>query len=188
VYVAARVLAKRKPELEALERDLTKLQAIQSPFPRLSYDEAAKILAEHPESTFKHGDDFGAADETILSTRFDRPVMVHRYPVEVKAFYMKRDPMDKSKALCVDVLGSEGVGELIGGSQREDDLDALLARIQEHKLPQEAFEWYLDLRRYGSVPHAGFGLGLERTVAWLAGIEHVREAIPFPRMLYRLYP
>jgi len=188
VYVAAHVLAKRKPELEALERDLTKLQAIQSPFPRLSYDDAAKLLAEHPESTFKYGDDFGAADETILSTRFDRPVMVHRYPVEVKAFYMKRDPKDPSKALCVDVLGSEGVGELIGGSQREDDLDALLARIHEHKLPQEAFEWYLDLRRYGSVPHAGFGLGLERTVAWLAGIEHVREAIPFPRMLYRLYP
>jgi len=188
VYVAAHVLAKRKPELEALERDLTKLQAIRSPFPRLSYDDAAKILAEHPESTFKYGDDFGAADETILSTRFDRPVMVHRYPVEVKAFYMKRDPKDPSKALCVDVLGSEGVGELIGGSQREDDLDALLARIHEHKLPQEAFEWYLDLRRYGSVPHAGFGLGLERTVAWLAGIEHVREAIPFPRMLYRLYP
>jgi asparaginyl-tRNA synthetase len=188
VQVVAHVLAKRKPELEALERDLTKLQAIQSPFPRLTYDEAAQILAEHPESTFKYGDDFGAADETILSTRFDRPVMVHRYPTEVKAFYMKRDPKDPTKALCVDVLGSEGVGELIGGSQREDDLEALLARIHEHKLPQEAFEWYLDLRRYGSVPHAGFGLGLERTVSWIAGIEHVRESIPFPRMLYRLYP
>jgi asparaginyl-tRNA synthetase len=188
VYVVAHVLAKRKPELEALERDLSKLEAIRSPFPRLSYDEAAKILSENPESTFKYGDDFGAGDETILSTRFDRPVMVHRYPAEVKAFYMKRDPKDSTKALCVDVLGSEGVGELIGGSQREDDLEALLQRIREHELPQEAFEWYLDLRRFGSVPHAGFGLGLERTVAWIAGIEHVREAIPFPRMLYRLYP
>lgn len=188
VHVAQTVLARRKPELEALGRDLSKLEAIRSPFPRLSYDEAAKILADHPESTFKHGDDFGAPDETILSTRYDRPVMVHRYPSAVKAFYMKRDPADESKCLCVDVLGSEGVGELIGGSQREDDLDALLARIKDHGLPEEAFAWYLDLRRYGSVPHSGFGMGLERTVAWIAGIEHVREASPFPRMLYRLYP
>ena len=188
VFLAAEVLRRRRPELEALERDLSKLEAIRSPFPRLSYDEAAKVLSEHPESTFRYGDDFGAPDETILSNRYDRPVMVHRYPAEVKAFYMKRDPADPSKALCVDVLGSEGVGELIGGSQREDDLEALERRIAEHKLPKEAFEWYLDLRRYGSVPHGGFGLGLERTVAWLAGVEHVREAIPFPRMLYRLYP
>ena len=188
VYVAARVLEKRKPELEALERDLSKLAAIQHPFPRLSYDEAAKILAEHPESTFKYGDDFGAPDETILSKMHDRPVMVHRYPAEVKAFYMKRDPKDPTKALCVDVIGPEGVGEIIGGSQREDDLKALESRIDEHKLPKEAFQWYLDLRRYGSVPHAGFGLGLERTVAWIAGVEHVREASPFPRMLYRIYP
>jgi len=177
VYVAARVLAKRRNELLALERDLSKLEAIRPPFPRLTYDEAAKILAEHPESTFKHGDDFGAADETILSNRFDRPVMVHRYPSE-----------DPTKCLCVDVLGSEGVGELIGGSQREEDLELLLARIREHGLPEEAFQWYLDLRKFGSVPHAGFGLGLERTVAWIAGVEHVREAAPFPRMLYRLYP
>src|SRR4029079_17455406 len=133
------------------------------------------ILAEHPESTFKYGDDFGAPDETILSNRFDRPVMVHRYPKDVKAFYMKRDPADRSKALCVDVLGPEGVGEIIGGSQREEDLDALLGRIQEHGLPEEAFAWYLDLRRYGSVPHSGFGLGLERTVGWICGLEHVRE-------------
>jgi asparaginyl-tRNA synthetase len=188
VFVVAEVLRRRKPELAALERDLSKLEAIQSPFPRLSYDEAAKILAGHPESTFKYGDDFGAPDETILSKMHDRPVMVHRYPAEVKAFYMKRDPKDLGKALCVDVLGPEGVGELIGGSQREDDLTALEGRIDEHKLPKEAFQWYLDLRRYGSVPHAGFGLGLERTVAWIAGIEHVREASPFPRMLYRIYP
>jgi asparaginyl-tRNA synthetase len=188
VYVVSRVLARRRNELVALERDLSKLEAIRPPFPRLSYDEAAKILAEHAESTFKYGDDFGAADETILSNRFDRPVMVHRYPAEVKAFYMKRDAADPTKCLCVDVLGSEGVGELIGGSQREEDLELLLARIREHGLPEAAFQWYLDLRKFGSVPHAGFGLGLERTVAWIAGIEHVREAIPFPRMLYRLYP
>ncbi|MBK7877234.1 MAG: asparagine--tRNA ligase [Planctomycetes bacterium] len=187
-YVVKQVLERRKPELLALERDLTKLECIQAPFPRLSYDEAAKILAQHPESTFKYGDDFGAPDETILSKMFDRPVMVHRYPKEVKAFYMKRDPADPSKALCVDVLGPEGVGEIIGGSQREEDLDALQGRIREHGLPEEAFAWYLDLRRYGSVPHAGFGLGLERTVGWIAGTEHVREASPYPRMMYRIYP
>ena len=188
VFVVAEVLRRRKPELEALERDLSKLEAIKSPFPRISYDEAAKILAKHPESTFKYGDDFGAPDETILSNMHDRPVMVHRYPAEVKAFYMKRDPKDPTKALCVDVIGPEGVGEIIGGSQREDDLGALEGRIKEHQLPGEAFQWYLDMRRYGSVPHAGFGLGLERTVAWIAGVEHVREASPFPRMLYRIYP
>ncbi|MBK8179186.1 MAG: asparagine--tRNA ligase [Planctomycetes bacterium] len=187
-YIVAQVLERRRVELGVLERDLSKLERIQAPFPRLSYDEAAKILAEHPESTFKYGDDFGAPDETILSNRFDRPVLVHRYPKEVKAFYMKRDPEDPSKCLCVDVLGSEGVGEIIGGSQREDDLELLLGRIREHQLPESAFQWYLDLRRYGSVPHAGFGLGLERTVAWICGIEHVREAIPFPRTIYRLTP
>ncbi len=187
-FVVAQVLERRPNELAALERDLSKLKKIVAPFPRLSYDEAAKILAANPESTFKYGDDFGAPDETILSNMFDRPLLVHRYPKEVKAFYMKRDPEDPSKALCVDVLGSEGVGEIIGGSQREDDLELLLGRIREHKLPEEAFQWYLDLRRYGSVPHAGFGLGLERTVAWICGIEHVREAIPFPRTIYRLTP
>ncbi len=187
-FVVAQVLERRPNELAALERDISKLQKIVAPFPRLSYDEAAKILAANPESTFKYGDDFGAPDETILSNMFDRPVLVHRYPKEVKAFYMKRDPEDPSKALCVDVLGSEGVGEIIGGSQREDDLELLLGRIREHKLPEEAFQWYLDLRRYGSVPHAGFGLGLERSVAWICGIEHVREAIPFPRTIYRLTP
>jgi asparaginyl-tRNA synthetase len=188
VHVVRKVLERRRPELEVLERDLGKLEAIQKPFPRLHYDEAARILAAHEGSTFKPGDDFGAPDETILSERFDRPVMVHRYPAAVKAFYMKRDPADETKSLSVDVIGTEGAGELIGGSQREEDLELLLARIAEHKLPKEAFEWYLDLRRYGSVPHAGFGLGLERTVAWLCGIEHIREAIPFPRMMYRIYP
>jgi asparaginyl-tRNA synthetase len=188
VYIAQDVLRRRRPELEALERDLGKLERIVAPFPRLSYDEAAALLAKHPESTFKYGDDFGAPDETILSNSFDRPVLVHRYPHEVKSFYMKRDPADPRKALCVDVLGSEGVGEIIGGSQREDDYETLKARILENKLPIEAYEWYLDLRKYGSVPHAGFGLGLERTVAWLAGVEHVREASPFPRMMYRLSP
>jgi asparaginyl-tRNA synthetase len=188
VYVARHVLEHRRAELAALDRDVSKLEAIRSPFPRLSYDEAAQILKKHPESTFKLGDDFGAPDETILSNLYDRPVMVHRYPVEVKAFYMKRDPENTSRALCVDVLAPEGVGEIIGGSQREDDHDALLARIHEHQLPVEAFNWYLDLRKYGSVPHAGFGLGLERTVAWMCGIEHVREASPFPRMMYRISP
>jgi asparaginyl-tRNA synthetase len=188
VYVAQEVLRRRRPELEALERDPSKLERIVAPFPRLSYDEAAALLAKHPESTFKYGDDFGAPDETIISNSFDRPVLVHRYPHEVKSFYMKRDPADPRKALCVDVLGSEGVGEIIGGSQREEDYETLKARILESQLPLEAYEWYLDLRRYGSVPHSGFGLGLERTVAWLAGVEHVREASPFPRTMYRISP
>lgn len=186
--VVAEVLERRKPELEILERDLSKLEAIQKPFPRMTYAEAAKILLEHPDSEFVDGDDLGAPDETILSEQFDRPLMVTHYPAEVKSFYMKRDPQDLSKALCVDVLGTEGVGEIIGGSQREDDLDELVKRIEEHELPMESFEWYLDLRRYGSVPHGGFGLGLERTVAWICGIEHVREAIPFPRMMQRIEP
>ncbi len=188
VSVVAEVLERRKNELDALERDLSKLEAIQKPFPRMTYAEAAQILADHPESTFKPGDDFGAPDEALLSGRSDRPLMVTRYPAEVKAFYMKRDPADPTKALCVDVLAPEGVGEIIGGSQREDDLEALLARIREHKLPEEAFEWYLDLRRYGSVPHGGFGLGLERFVGWIAGVEHIRECIPFPRTIYRMEP
>ena len=187
-FVVSEVLRRRRPELEILERDISKLEAIQKPFPRLTYDEAAKILVAHPDSTFRYGEDFGAPDETILSTLHDRPVMVTRYPKEVKAFYMKRDPADPSKALCVDVLAPEGVGEIIGGSQREDDLDVLIERIAEHELPQQFFEWFLDLRRYGSVPHAGFGLGLERTVAWICGLEHVREASPWPRLMHRIEP
>ena len=188
VSVVRHVLEHRRPELEALERDLSKLEAIQSPFPRITYDEAAAILKDHPESEFTHGSDLGAPDETILSNRYDRPVMVTHYPAAVKAFYMKRDPEAPDKALCVDVLGSEGVGELIGGAQREDDLDTLLERIREHDLPEEAFNWYLDLRRYGTVPHGGFGIGIERTVAWISGVEHVRECIPFPRTIYRMEP
>jgi len=182
------VLARRRAELDVLERDVAKLEAIQKPFPRITYDEAAEILAADPGSEFQFGDDFGAPDETIISSKFDRPVMVTHYPAEVKAFYMKRDPADETKCLCVDVLGTEGVGEMIGGSQREDDLDVLLARIREHELPEEAFSWYTDLRRYGSVPHGGFGLGLERTVGWVCGVEHVRECIPYPRTIYRVEP
>jgi asparaginyl-tRNA synthetase len=185
--VVAEVLERRRTELDVLERDVSKLENIKTPFPRITYDEAARILQDHPDSTFKYGDDLGAPDETILSLRHDRPVMITHYPAAVKAFYMKRQP-GSDKAECVDVIGPEGVGELIGGSQREDDLDVLLERIHHEKLPEEAFQWYLDLRRYGSVPHSGFGLGLERTVAWIAGVEHVREAIPFPRLMYRMEP
>ena len=145
-------------------------------------------MAADPESEFHFGDDFGATDETIISNKFDRPVMVTHYPAEVKAFYMKRDPEKPDKCLCVDVLGTEGVGELIGGSQREDDLDLLLERIKEHDLPEGAFDWYTDLRKYGSVPHSGFGLGLERCVGWIAGVEHIRECIPSPRTIYRMEP
>ncbi len=182
------VLAHRRPELEALERDVSKLEAIRPPFPRITYAEASKILLDHPDSEFVAGDDFGAPDETILSEMHDRPLMITHYPAEVKAFYMKRDDADPTKCLCVDVIGPEGVGEIIGGSQREEDLDALLERIRAHDLPEEAFQWYLDLRRYGSVPHSGFGLGLERTVGWICGVEHVRECIPYPRTMYRLEP
>jgi asparaginyl-tRNA synthetase len=187
-HVVAHVLERCRPELEDLERDLAKLECIQAPFPRITYDEASKILLEHPDSEFVAGDDFGAPDETILSERYDRPVMVTRYPKDVKAFYMKRDPENEERVLCVDVLGPEGVGEIIGGSQREDDLELLEGRIRDHELPMEAFQWYLDLRRYGSVPHAGFGLGLERFVGWICGVPHIRECIPFPRTIVRLEP
>ena len=186
--VVREVLERRRPELEVLERDISKLEAIQGPFPRLTYDEAADLLEADADSEFVRGEDFGAPDETILSLRYDRPVMITHYPAEVKAFYMKRDESPSPRALCFDMIGSEGVGEIIGGSQREDNPDELLRRIQEHDLPVEPLEWYLDLRRYGSVPHAGFGLGLERTVGWIAGIEHVRETIPYPRMMTRLEP
>jgi asparaginyl-tRNA synthetase len=188
VRIVKDVLERRRPELEVLERDISRLEKVAAPFPRMTYDEASKILLEHPDSEFVPGDDFGAPDETILSNMFDSPLLVTHYPAEVKAFYMKRDEADPTKAACVDVLGPEGVGEIIGGSQREDDLEVLLGRIREHELPEDFFQWYLDLRRYGSVPHSGFGLGLERTVGWLCGIEHVREAIPFPRTMYRLEP
>jgi asparaginyl-tRNA synthetase len=187
VHTVQEVLRRRRVELEALGRDLSKLENIQKPFPRMTYDEAAAILKEHPDSSFNYGDDLGAPDETILSLRHERPLMITHYPAAVKSFYMQREA-GTDKARCVDVIGPEGVGELIGGSQREDDLEVLLARIRAENLPEEAFQWYLDLRRYGSVPHSGFGLGLERTVAWIAGVEHVREAIPFPRTMYRMEP
>ncbi|RMH62872.1 MAG: asparagine--tRNA ligase [Calditrichaeota bacterium] len=186
-HLVQSVLKNRRRELEVLERDTSKLENIRPPFPRIHYNEAVEIIKkQNPD--FIDGDDFGAADETIISEQFDRPVMVHRYPAEVKAFYMKRDPENANHALAMDMLAPEGYGEIIGGSQREDDYDALLERIREHNLPEKAFAWYLDLRKYGSVPHAGFGLGIERTVAWIAGIRHVRETIPFPRTMTRLYP
>ncbi len=185
--IVVRVLDKRKEELKSLERDIAPLEKVHPPFPRISYDEAARML-KGKGIDFQYGNDLGGTDETALSESFDRPVMVHRYPAEVKAFYMKRDPADPSKALCVDVLAPEGYGEVIGGGQREDDLDTLVQKIGKHGLPMKAFEWYLDLRRYGSVPHAGFGMGIERTVAWICRLDHVRETIPFPRMMYRLTP
>jgi asparaginyl-tRNA synthetase len=187
VEVVGRVVEERRAELAALERDTAPLERVQKPFPRLRYEEAIALLAAEGKPV-AFGDDFGGDEETILSQKFDRPVLVHRYPVACKAFYMKPDPADPRVALCVDVLAPEGYGEIIGGGQREDDLAALETRIREHGLPPEAFGWYLDLRRYGSVPHAGFGMGIERMVAWLCGLHHVRETIPFPRMLERLTP
>lgn len=186
-YIVARVLETRQEELKILERDTSKLEHITPPFPRITYDEAVRLLHEKGMD-FPYGEDFGGDEETVISQSFDKPVMVHRYPAAVKAFYMKRDPQDPTKALCVDMLAPEGYGEIIGGSQREDDLETLIQRLKEFNLPQENYEWYLDLRRYGSVPHSGFGLGLERTIAWIAGIHHVREAIPFPRLLEKIYP
>ena len=186
-YIVTRVLERCPRELEVLERDLAPLQRVKRPFPRISYDEAVEIL--HAKGLeFTWGDDLGAPDETAISENFDRPVLIHRYPAAIKAFYMKRDPHDDRVALGVDVIAPEGVGEVIGGGERATSLDYLVEQIAAHKLPQEAFEWYLDLRRYGSVPHGGFGLGLERTVAWICGREHVREAIPFPRTIYRKEP
>src|SRR5688572_15513114 len=185
--VVARVLDRRATELKVLERDTSKLETVQAPFPRVHYDEAARILHEKGVP-FEVGGDLGGTDETVLSEQFDRPVCVTHYPAAIKAFYMKPDPNEPDKALCVDVLAPEGYGEIIGGGQRLDDLDLLLQRIKEHDLPQESFEWYLDLRRYGSVPHGGFGMGIERCVSWICGLEHVRETIPYPRMLYRIYP
>ncbi|NIR50073.1 asparagine--tRNA ligase [candidate division KSB1 bacterium] len=186
-YVVQRILETRREELKAIERDTAALEKVKRPFPRITYDEAAEILKKK-EVDFEYGSDFGGADETIISEGFDKPVMVHRYPTEVKAFYMKNDPDDPRKALCVDMLAPEGYGEIIGGGQREDDLKILERKIKDHDLPKEAFEWYLDLRRYGTVPHAGFGLGIERTVAWICGLKHVRETIPFPRLMHRIYP
>ncbi|MCJ7811923.1 asparagine--tRNA ligase [bacterium] len=186
-YVVQRILKNNESELKQLQRDTRLLEKIEAPFPRITYDEAVQILKEKGID-FEYGNDFGGADETVISEVFEKPVMFHRYPAEVKAFYMKNDPEDPSKALCVDVLAPEGIGEIIGGGQREDDYDTLVKKIKKHQLPVEAFQWYLDLRRYGTVPHSGFGLGIERTVSWICGLSHVRETIPFPRMMHRLTP
>ncbi|MGE5081297.1 MAG: asparagine--tRNA ligase [Acidobacteriota bacterium] len=192
-FLVKRCLDRRRNDLQTIGRDISKLEKIVPPFPRISYDDAVKHLQEgHAkgalESKFEWGGDLGSPDETYLSAQFDKPVMVHRYPAKVKAFYMEPDPQRPDLALCVDVLAPEGYGEIIGGSQRMASHELLLKRIHEHGLPEEAFKWYLDLRKYGSVPHGGFGMGIERAVAWICGLEHVRETIPFPRMLYRLYP
>ena len=192
-YIASRVLSERVEELKVLERDTSKLELIVPPFPRLHYDDAVRMLQEghergEIEARFEWGGDFGAPDETFISKQFEKPVMVHHYPAAVKAFYMARDPARAELALGVDVLASEGYGEVIGGGERATSLSFLEEQLAAHELPRQAFEWYLDLRRYGSVPHAGFGMGIERCTAWMCGIEHVRETIPFPRMLYRLRP
>jgi asparaginyl-tRNA synthetase len=186
-HIVERVLSTRRAELATLGRDIGKLERVTRPFPRISYEEAVSLLRAKG-NPIQYGDDFGGDEETLLSNEFDRPVVVHRYPTALKAFYMQNDPARPELALCMDVLAPEGYGEIIGGGQRIHEYDKLLARIREHKLPEKAFQWYLDLRRFGSVPHAGFGMGIERAVAWICGLDHVRETIPFPRMLYKLYP
>jgi asparaginyl-tRNA synthetase len=192
-FLAKRCLEKRRADLVTIGRDLAKLEKIEAPFPRITYDEAVNLLQEghakgELESKFEWGGDLGSPDETYLSSKYEKPLMVHRYPAVVKAFYMEPDPQRPDLALCVDVLAPEGYGEIIGGSQRMASHDLLLQRIHEHGLPESAFKWYLDLRKFGGVPHSGFGMGIERAVAWICGLEHVRETIPFPRMLHRLYP
>jgi asparaginyl-tRNA synthetase len=192
-FIVKRCLERRRGDLETIGRDIAKLEKIGAPFPRISYDDAVKMLQQahskaEIENRFEWGGDLGSPDETYISSQYDKPVMIHRYPAQVKAFYMEPDPERPELALCVDVLAPEGYGEIIGGSQRMASYDLLLRRIHEHGLPEEAFAWYLDLRKYGSVPHGGFGMGIERVVAWICGLEHVRETIPFPRTLHRLYP
>ncbi|HKV25891.1 MAG TPA: asparagine--tRNA ligase [Candidatus Acidoferrum sp.] len=181
------VLKNKSRELETLKRDVKPLENVKPPFPRISYEDAVAVLQKSGNPA-KFGDDFGGDEETIISKNFDRPVIIHRYPSAIKAFYMQPDPQRPELALAFDMIAPEGYGEIIGGSQRIHDYDLLLKRLHEHKLPEESFQWYLDLRRFGSVPHSGFGLGLERTVAWICGTEHIREVIPFPRMIYRVYP
>jgi asparaginyl-tRNA synthetase len=186
-YVVQRTLKNKAEELKSLERDLSKLEVIKGPFPRLHYKEAVELIKkENPE--FIDGDDFGGTDETIVSSKYDKPVFVHHYPQAIKAFYMKEDPKDPGFAMGCDLLATEGYGEIIGGGQREEDINKLLTKIKEHGLREEDFSWYLDIRRFGSFPHSGFGLGIERTVAWICGLPHVRETIPFPRLYGRSYP
>ncbi len=187
VFVVGRVLENRRPELADLERDVSKLETVKAPFPRMSYDDAVLAL-QKKGSEIQWGGDFGGTDETLITEGLDRPLMVDRYPTQVKAFYFQPDDDRPELALGVDVIAPEGYGEIIGGGQRIHDLDLLLKRLEEHNLPQEAFNWYVDLRKYGSVPHGGFGMGIERFVAWMCGLEHIRETIAFPRMLYRTRP
>jgi len=186
-FVVQRVLENRREQLKILERDIEPLEKISPPFPRITYDEAFNLLEKQGTQT-PRGEDLGGGDETIISESFDKPVIIHRYPAKIKAFYMQPDARDPRLALCMDVLAPEGYGEIIGGSQRIHDHELLLERLKEHRLPTSAFQWYLDLRKFGSVPHSGFGMGIERVVAWICQLEHVRETIPFPRMLYRMYP
>lgn len=186
-YVVGRVLENRAEELKVLERDTSLLESIIPPFPKITYDEAFDILEKEGTET-PRGSDFGGGDETVISGKFDRPVIIHRYPSNIKAFYMQPDPVNPELALCMDMLAPEGYGEIIGGSQRIHELELLVRRIREHDLPTEAFNWFLDLRKYGSVPHSGFGMGIERVVSWICSLDHVRETIPFPRMLHRMYP
>jgi asparaginyl-tRNA synthetase len=192
-HIVQAAVTNRAADLAVIGRDVTKLANIKPPFPRISYDDAVKMLHEghakgQVETKFEYGGDFGSPDETYISSQFDKPVMVHRYPAKVKAFYMEPDPQNPDLALCVDVLAPEGYGEIIGGSQRIGDYNLLVKRIREHDLPEESFKWYLDLRKFGGVPHSGFGMGIERAVAWVCGLEHVRETIPFARTLTRIYP
>ena len=186
-HILSSVLQHRKEELKVLERDIGKLEAMVPPFPRLTYHEAVERLQKHGNA-IQPGDDFGGDEETILSNEFERPVIIHRYPKTIKAFYMQEDPANPTLALCMDVLAPEGYGEIIGGGQRIHEYEKLESRLKEYQLAEDAFKWYLDLRKFGSVPHAGFGMGIERAVAWICGLEHVRETIPFPRMLYKIYP
>ena len=186
-FIVERALERCKPQLEVLERDLSKLESIKKPFPRIRYDEAVKLLNDKGIK-LKYGEDFGAPHEEALVEGYDRPVVVHRFPADIKAFYMKTDPENPKLSLSADFIAPEGYGEIIGGSQREDDLEVIEQKIRSHNLPREAFEWYLDVRRYGTFPHSGFGLGLERTVSWICGIRHIRETIPFPRLMHRLKP
>ena len=187
VYVIRQVLKNESKELKTIERDTTSLEKVCKPFPRITYDEAVKILHDKGVD-FQWGNDFGGTDETLISEQFEKPVTIHRFPAEIKAFYMKRDPENENLSLGCDILAPEGYGEIIGGGQREDNLEIIEKRIKEFNLPREAFEWYIDLRKYGTVPHSGFGMGIERVVSWICKLPHVRETIPFPRMLYRMTP
>jgi asparaginyl-tRNA synthetase len=186
-YIVDRAMERCKEELKTLERDVSKLENVRRPFPRISYREAIELLAGKGMPA-KFGDDLGGDEETVIANSFDRPVMITRYPAAIKAFYMQPDPKDPSVALALDMIAPEGYGEIIGGSQRIHDHDLLLQRLNEHKLPIDRFQWYLDIRKYGTFPHSGFGMGVERVVAWISGVPHLRETIPYPRMLNRIYP